>query len=139
MVKKTQVRGVNVNEHSSNDSSLFVHRYRIGPFEVESALMEHPAVVESAAVSSPDKIRGEVVKSFITLSQEYKDADKDALIAELQNYVKKITAPYKYPRKIEFVEELPKTISGKIRRVELREREWRQTGRGDNCSDSDTD
>ncbi|XP_072337753.1 acyl-coenzyme A synthetase ACSM3, mitochondrial-like isoform X3 [Scyliorhinus torazame] len=91
--------------------------YRIGPFEVESALIEHPAVAESAVVSSPDPIRGEVVKAFVIRSAAYTSSDPDKLIKELQEHVKKITAPYKYPRKIEFVKELPKTISGKIKRV----------------------
>uniref|UniRef100_A0A0B7AJP7 medium-chain acyl-CoA ligase n=1 Tax=Arion vulgaris TaxID=1028688 RepID=A0A0B7AJP7_9EUPU len=101
--------------------------YRIGPFEVESALLEHPAVLESAVVSSPDETRGEVVKAFVTLTQDYKNADRDKLVQELQNHVKAVTAPYKYPRKIEFVEDLPKTVSGKIRRVELRNKEWNKT------------
>ena len=94
--------------------------YRIGPFEVESALMTHPAVVECAITGVPDEIRGQVVKATIVLSKAYKDKAGDALIKELQNHVKKVTAPYKYPRVIEFVDELPKTISGKIRRVEIR-------------------
>ena len=94
--------------------------YRIGPFEVESALMTHPAVVECAITGVPDEIRGQVVKATIVLSKDYKDKAGDALIKELQNHVKKVTAPYKYPRVIEFVDELPKTISGKIRRVEIR-------------------
>ena len=95
--------------------------YRIGPFEVESALMTHPAVVECAITGVPDEIRGQVVKATIIVSKEYKDKADDALVKELQNHVKKVTAPYKYPRIIEFVEELPKTISGKIRRVEIRQ------------------
>ena len=95
--------------------------YRIGPFEVESALMTHPAVVECAITGVPDDIRGMVVKATIVLSVEYKDKAGEALIKELQDHVKRETAPYKYPRIIEFVEELPKTISGKIRRVEIRE------------------
>ena len=94
--------------------------YRIGPFEVESALMTHPAVIECAITGVPDEIRGQVVKATIILSKEYKDKAGDDLVKELQNHVKKITAPYKYPRVIEFVDELPKTISGKIRRVEIR-------------------
>jgi acetyl-CoA synthetase len=94
--------------------------YRIGPFEVESALMTHPAVVECAITGVPDEIRGQVVKATIILSKDYKDKAGDALIKELQNHVKKVTAPYKYPRVVEFVDELPKTISGKIRRVEIR-------------------
>jgi len=95
--------------------------YRIGPFEVEDALVKHPAVLEAAVVASPDKIRGNIVKAFIVLAKGYEPSEE--LIKELQNFVKQQTAPYKYPREIEFVESLPKTISGKIRRVELREME----------------
>ena len=95
--------------------------YRIGPFEVESALMTHPAVVECAITGVPDDIRGMVVKATIVLSSEYKNQAGEALVKELQDHVKRETAPYKYPRIIEFVSELPKTISGKIRRVEIRE------------------
>ena len=95
--------------------------YRIGPFEVESALMTHPAVVECAVTAVPDEIRGQVVKATIVLSKEYKDKANDALIKEIQNHVKRVTAPYKYPRVVEFVDELPKTISGKIRRVAIRD------------------
>ena len=94
--------------------------YRIGPFEVESALMTHPAVVECAITGVPDEIRGQVVKATIILSKEYKDCTGEALIKEIQDHVKNVTAPYKYPRIIEFVDELPKTISGKIKRVEIR-------------------
>lgn len=97
--------------------------YRIGPFEVESALMTHPAVVECAVTGVPDDIRGMVVKATVVLGREWKDRAGDQLVKELQNHVKRVTAPYKYPRVIEFVEELPKTISGKIRRVEIRERD----------------
>lgn len=97
--------------------------YRIGPFEVESALMTHPAVVECAITGVPDEVRGMVVKATIVLAPDYVDQAGDALIAELQDHVKAETAPYKYPRVIEFVEELPKTISGKIRRVEIREKD----------------
>ncbi len=100
--------------------------YRIGPFEVESALMTHPAVVECAITGVPDEIRGQVVKATIVLAKEYKDADKEALIKEIQNHVKKTTAPYKYPRVVEFVDELPKTISGKIRRVQIRKQDAQQ-------------
>ncbi len=96
--------------------------YRIGPFEVESALLEHPAVAESAVVSSPDDMRGEVVKAFVVLKPGV--LGDAALVQALQEHVKAVTAPYKYPRKIEFVAALPKTVSGKIRRIELREREW---------------
>ena len=95
--------------------------YRIGPFEVESALMTHPAVVECAVTGVPDKVRGMLVKATVVLAKDWKDKAGDALIKELQNHVKHETAPYKYPRIIEFVDELPKTISGKIRRVEIRE------------------
>ena len=94
--------------------------YRIGPFEVESALMTHPAVVECAITGVPDEIRGMVVKATVVLGAEWKSKASDALVKELQNHVKRVTAPYKYPRIIEFVDELPKTISGKIRRVEIR-------------------
>lgn len=97
--------------------------YRIGPFEVESALMTHPAVVECAITGVPDEIRGQVVKATIVLAKDYKDRAGDALVKELQNHVKRVTAPYKYPRVIELVDELPKTISGKIRRVEIRQNE----------------
>nr|XP_020821004.1 acyl-coenzyme A synthetase ACSM5, mitochondrial isoform X2 [Phascolarctos cinereus] len=98
--------------------------YRIGPFEVESALSEHPAVVESAVVSSPDPIRGEVVKAFVVLNQDFINQDPGELTRELQEHVKRLTAPYKYPRKVEFVEALPKTVSGKIQRSKLRKKEW---------------
>ncbi|MDD2961899.1 MAG: AMP-binding protein [Muribaculaceae bacterium] len=94
--------------------------YRIGPFEVESALMTHPAIVECAITGVPDEIRGQVVKATIVLSAQYKGKESPELIKEIQNHVKRTTAPYKYPRIIEFVDELPKTISGKIRRVEIR-------------------
>ena len=97
--------------------------YRIGPFEVESALMTHPAVVECAITGVPDDIRGMVVKATIVLGKEWKDKAGDELVKELQQHVKKVTAPYKYPRIIEFVDELPKTISGKIRRVEIRKKD----------------
>ncbi len=94
--------------------------YRIGPFEVESALMTHPAVVECAVTGVPDEVRGQIVKATIILAKEYKDKVGDELIKEIQDHVKEVTAPYKYPRIVEFVDELPKTISGKIRRVEIR-------------------
>jgi acetyl-CoA synthetase len=97
--------------------------YRIGPFEVESALMTHPAVVECAITGVPDDIRGMVVKATVVLGKEWKDKAGDALVKELQQHVKKVTAPYKYPRIVEFVDELPKTISGKIRRVEIRKKD----------------
>ena len=92
--------------------------YRIGPFEVESALLEHPAVLECAITGMPHPIRGQIVKATVVLSKGY--SPSDALIKELQEHVKHTTAPYKYPRVIEFVDELPKTISGKIRRVQIR-------------------
>lgn len=97
--------------------------YRIGPFEVESALMTHPAVVECAITGVPDPIRGEVVKATVVLGKEWKSRAGEALAKELQDHVKHETAPYKYPRVVEFVDELPKTISGKIRRVEIREKD----------------
>ena len=96
--------------------------YRIGPFEVESSLMTHPAVVECAITGVPDPIRGQIVKATVVLADEWKSRIGDDLVKELQNHVKNTTAPYKYPRQIEFVDELPKTISGKIRRVEIRSR-----------------
>ena len=105
-----------------SDDVILSAGYRIGPFEVESVLFEHPAVAESAVVASPDPVRGEVVKAFIVLAGGYTASDN--LVEELQNYVKGITAPYKYPRKIEFVDELPKTVSGKIRRKQLKQQEW---------------
>jgi len=95
--------------------------YRIGPFEVESALIEHPAVMECAVTAVPDPIRGQIVKASVVLTADYTPCDQ--LVLELQEHVKKVTAPYKYPRIIEFVEELPKTISGKIRRVEIRDQD----------------
>lgn len=97
--------------------------YRIGPFEVESALMTHPAVVECAITGVPDEIRGQVVKATVVLAQDYRHRSNDPdLVKEIQNHVKRVTAPYKYPRIVEFVDELPKTISGKIRRVEIRDK-----------------
>ena len=93
--------------------------YRIGPFEVESALMEHPAVLECAITAVPDPDRGQIVKATIVPSKNYQPSEE--LAKELQEHVKKVTAPYKYPRVVEFVTELPKTISGKIRRVQIRE------------------
>jgi medium-chain acyl-CoA synthetase len=105
------------------DDVIISAGYRIGPFEVESALIEHPSVAESAVVASPDETRGEVVKAFVVLVKGVEGSD--ALARELQDHVKRVTAPYKYPRKIEFVAALPKTISGKIIRKELRDREWK--------------
>ena len=95
--------------------------YRIGPFEVESAVISHPSVVECAITGFPDPIRGQVVKATIVLTPDYSPSED--LVKEIQNHVKQVTAPYKYPRVIEFVEELPKTISGKIRRVEIRSKD----------------
>jgi len=95
--------------------------YRIGPFEVESALIEHPAVLECAITGVPDPDRGQIVKATVVLTKDFQPGEE--LKKELQNHVKNVTAPYKYPREIEFVKELPKTISGKIRRVEIRERD----------------
>jgi acetyl-CoA synthetase/medium-chain acyl-CoA synthetase len=100
--------------------------YRIGPFEVESALLEHPAVLESAVVGSPDADRGNIVKAFVVLRPGY--VGDDSLVRELQAHCKRVTAPYKYPRAIAFVDELPKTRSGKIRRVELRQAELQTKG-----------
>lgn len=97
--------------------------YRIGPFEVESALMTHPAVVECAITGVPDDIRGMIVKATVVLAKDYRGKEGPALIKELQEHTKQATAPYKYPRVIEFVDELPKTISGKIRRAEIRKRD----------------
>ncbi len=92
--------------------------YRISRFEVESALLEHKAIVESAVVGIPDKTRGQLVKAFVVLGDGHHPSD--ALAAEIQEFCKNLTAPYKYPRIVEFTGSLPKTISGKIRRVELR-------------------
>ncbi len=103
--------------------------YRIGPFEVESALIEHPAVQEAAVVGSPDDVRGLIVKAFVILKPGFQPSE--TLVREIQNHVKNVTAPYKYPRAIEFVATLPKTISGKIRRKELREQEMKK-GSNDN-------
>jgi acyl-coenzyme A synthetase/AMP-(fatty) acid ligase len=103
-----------------DDDVIISAGYRIGPFEVESALIEHPAVVEAAAVAAPDAVRGSIVKAFVVVRDGW--TPSDALARELQEHVKRVTAPYKYPRAIEFAKELPKTVSGKIRRVELRQR-----------------
>lgn len=105
-----------------NDDVIITAGYRIGPFEIESAVIEHPAVLECAAVASPDDLRGEVTKAFIVLKPGYEASD--TLAKEIQAHVRTVTAPYKYPRKIEFVESLPKTISGKIRRGELKRKEF---------------
>jgi acyl-coenzyme A synthetase/AMP-(fatty) acid ligase len=103
------------------DDVIISAGYRIGPFEVESALIEHPAVLESAVVAKPDSVRGEIVKAFVVLRPGVEPAD--SLVPDIQDFVKNLTAPYKYPREIEFISELPKTVSGKIRRIELRHRE----------------
>ncbi|MDZ5472525.1 acyl--CoA ligase [Bacillus sp. 31A1R] len=104
------------------DDIIISSGYTIGPFEVEDALVKHPAVKECAVVGSPDEIRGHIVKAFVVLKEDVDQNDPD-LIKNLQEHVKTLTAPYKYPRKIEFISELPKTTSGKIRRVELRKQE----------------
>lgn len=97
--------------------------YRIGPFEVESAIMTHPSVVECAITGVPDDVRGQIVKATVVLANDYKDRAGDDLVKEIQDHVKKVTAPYKYPRIIEFVDELPKTISGKIKRADIRKQD----------------
>ncbi|MEH6504306.1 MAG: acyl--CoA ligase [Cycloclasticus sp.] len=102
-----------------SDDIITSSGYRISPFEVESSLLEHPAVLESAAIGKPDEMRGEIVKAFIILAEGYQASDE--LTVEIQKFMKQHTAPYKYPREIEYVDALPKTISGKIRRVELRQ------------------
>jgi acetyl-CoA synthetase/medium-chain acyl-CoA synthetase len=102
------------------DDVIISAGYRIGPFEVESALVEHPAVAEAAVVAKGDPLRGTIVKAYVILVPGQQGSE--ALASDLQEHVKKVTAPYKYPREVEFVTELPKTISGKIRRVELRDR-----------------
>jgi len=101
-----------------NDDMIKCSGYRIGPFEVESVLSEHDAVLECAVTGAPDPKRGQVVKATVVLNKGYPASDE--LVKELQDYVKKTTAPYKYPRIIEFVPELPKTISGKIKRAQIR-------------------
>lgn len=111
------------------DDVIKTSGYRVGPCEVENALMTHPAVVECAITGVPDPVRGQIVKATVVLDAGYRskleigEIDRDALVKELQTHVKRTTAPYKYPRRIEFVRELPKTISGKIRRVEIRAKE----------------
>ena len=104
------------------DDVILTSGYRIGPFEVEDALVSHRAVVEAAAVASPHRERGEIVKAFVILADGY--APSEELTKELQDHVKSVTAPYKYPRAIEYVAELPKTMSGKIKRAELKRKEW---------------
>jgi acetyl-CoA synthetase/medium-chain acyl-CoA synthetase len=105
---------------SRDDDLIISAGYRIGPFEVESVLIEHPAVVEAAVVGAPDQERGQVVRAYVVLANGYQPSAQ--LATEIQEHVRSVTAPYKYPRQIEFLDELPKTISGKIRRVELRAR-----------------
>ncbi len=111
------------------DDIIKASGYRIGPFEVESVLQEHPAVAENAIVASPDPIRGEIVKAFVVLKPGYKPSED--LVRDIQEFAKQRTAPYKYPREIEFMDELPKTVSGKIKRAVLRNREIeRKLGKG---------
>jgi acetyl-CoA synthetase len=107
-----------------SDDIIISSGYTIGPFEVEDALVKHPSVKESAVVASPDPIRGAIVKAFVILKESATPSDE--LVKELQDHVKRVTAPYKYPREIEFVDSLPKTTSGKIRRVELRQLEQKR-------------
>ena len=104
-----------------NDDIIKSSGYRIGPFEVESAVISHPSVLECAITGVPHPVRGQVVKATIVLAKGYKPSEE--LKKEIQNHVKSVTAPYKYPRIIEFVDELPKTISGKIKRKEIREKD----------------
>ncbi|MDR0731294.1 MAG: AMP-binding protein [Treponema sp.] len=111
-----------------NDDVIKCSGYRIGPFEVESALMEHPSVLECAVTAAPDPVRGQVVKATLVLARGYGPSEE--LAKELQNHVKRVTAPYKYPRIVEFVEELPKTISGKIQRNVIRNRDAGQSTGG---------
>jgi len=108
--------------HGRSDDVISSAGYRIGPSEVENALLEHPAVQECAAVASPDPERGEVVKAFVVLAAGHEASD--ALVAEIQEHCKRLTAPYKYPRRVEFVDELPKNVAGKILRKELKAREF---------------
>ena len=116
-----------------NDDLIKTSGYRVSPFEVESAVMGHPAVVECAVTGIPDpeEVRGTVVKATIVVAAEYKkqvaeEASRKALIKDIQSFVKRITAPYKYPRVIEFADALPKTISGKIRHVVIRDKDSRK-------------
>ena len=104
------------------DDMIISAGYTIGPFDIEDALLKHPLVQECAVVASPDEVRGSVVKAFVVL-KDFEETKKEGIVEELQNHVKTVVAPYSYPRKIEFLEELPKTMSGKIRRGELRKRE----------------
>jgi acetyl-CoA synthetase len=104
-----------------NDDVIKCSGYRIGPFEVESALMEHPSVLECAVTAAPDPMRGQVVKATVVLARGFSPSEE--LKRELQNHVKRVTAPYKYPRIIEFTAELPKTVSGKIQRNLIRKKD----------------
>lgn len=108
------------------DDVIKTSGYRVGPFEVESALMTHPAVLECAVTAVPDDLRGQIVKATIVLNKEYRDKASDSLVKELQAHVKRETAPYKYPRIIDFVDELPKTISGKVQRAAIRKEDSKQ-------------
>ena len=108
------------------DDVILSAGYRIGPFEVEDALLTHPSILECAAVGSPHPVRGEIVKAFVVLKRGWEPSD--ALVAELQDHTKQVTAPYKYPREIEFVDQLPKTMSGKIKRAELKRMEYERKG-----------
>jgi acetyl-CoA synthetase len=110
------------------DDVIIAAGYRIGPFEVESACLEHPAVREAAAVASPDELRGHVVKAFIVLADGREGSDE--LAEEIKAFVRERLSAYAYPRRIEFVPELPKTLTGKIRRIELREREGARAAAG---------
>ena len=110
-----------------NDDVIKCSGYRIGPFEVESALLTHGAVVECAVTAVPDAMRGQVVKATVVLAKGFEASDE--LVVELQEHVKRVTAPYKYPRVVEFVSELPKTTSGKIRRMEIRQRDEAEPGK----------
>ena len=100
------------------DDVIISAGYRIGPFEVESALVSHPAVAEAAVVAAPDDERGSIVRAIVVLRDP--TTESDALRTELQDHVKSLTAPYKYPRIVDFAPDLPKTSSGKIRRAQLR-------------------
>lgn len=109
------------------DDIIISSGYTIGPFEVEDALIKHPTVAECAVVASPHELRGAIVKAYVVLKDKSQlEKDEQGFIKELQNFVKEHTAPYKYPRAIEFIDELPKTTSGKIRRIELREAEYQR-------------
>src|SRR6185437_11495192 len=114
--------------HGRSDDVMKASGYRISPFEVESGLVRHPAVLEAAAVESPDPVRGSVVKAFLVLREGL--VPSDSLAGQIREHVKRWIAPYKYPRRIEFVAALPKITSGKIKRRELRERERARTGGG---------